>query len=742
MVRACYDLGPWFHRTVTQSREAPPFVPPQLPRPAAPPRDQADAVALTELNGQLGTYHAELVEMRLRLDEQASLAAAEAQAQRAEAPPRLDAVRRDTLVEQAQIASRPPLSELQVRRVIDRMLTQAGWVVQDVSTTNLQAATGVAVREVSMARGRADYLLYVEGALVGVIEAKREGVSLIGAEQQSDRYAAGLTTGQQLAAWRTPLPFRYESTGVETRFTNGLDPVPCSRRVFAFHQPTTIARWVREAKAYPRAPTLRARLRRMPELITHGLRPNQIEAITGLEQSLAADRPRALIQMATGAGKTYTMVNASSRLLKHAGARRVLFLVDRNNLGKQARAEYGRFETPDDFSKFAELYNVQRLTSRTLLDSASVVISTVQRLYAMLRGEELPAEDDDPEFDDYDINEAVELEYNAAIPPETFDLVVVDECHRSIYGKWRAVLEYFDAHIVGLTATPVAQTFGFFHENLVSQYTYRQAVADGVNVDFEIMRIHTQVGEHGGSIPAHTLVRIMDLHTRRERYEQLDTALDYRGEQIGRSVMNPSQIRTAIQAFADGWPEYFPHRSHVPKTLIFAKTDVHADEIVKVVRKVFGGGNEFCTKITYRSDDPEQALKDFRTKASMRVAVTVDMIATGTDVRPLECVFFLRGVSSVTYFEQMKGRGARTIDADEFQTVTPDAVGKTKFLLVDAVGVTDSPLVEAKPLEPASQRQVSLQKLLARAASHSIITDEAAALSARLAALNGQITSA
>ena len=221
------------------------------------------------------------------------------------------------------------------------------------------------------------------------------------------------------------------------------------------------------------------------------------------------------------------------------------------------------------------------------------------------------------------------------------------------------MLEYFDAHIVGLTATPVAQTFGFFHENLVSQYTYREAVADGVNVDFEIMRIHTQVGEHGGSIPAHTPVRIMDLHTRRERYEQLDTALDYRGEQIGRAVMNPSQIRTAIQAFADGWPEYFPRRSYVPKTLIFAKTDLHADEIVTAVREIFGGGNEFCTKITYRSDDPEQALKDFRTKASVRIAVTVDMIATGTDVRPLECVFFLRGVSSATYFEQMKGRGAR-----------------------------------------------------------------------------------
>jgi type I restriction and modification enzyme subunit R-like protein/uncharacterized protein DUF4145 len=288
LVRTRYDLGAWFHRTVTQSREAPPFVPPQPPQPAAPPRDQADAVALAELNDQLGSYRAELVEMRLRLDEQASRATAEAQArreaeieilaavrgqgdlhrlvselttrfdelsrdltQRAEAPPRLNAARRDALVEQAQIASRPPLSEVQVRRVIDRILAQAGWVVQDVATTNLRVATEVAVREVTMAHGRADYLLYVDGALVGVIEAKREGFSLIGAERQSDRYAVGLTAEQQVAAWRTPLPFRHESTGVETRFTNSLDPIPCSRRVFAFHQPTTIARWMREAEAEP-----------------------------------------------------------------------------------------------------------------------------------------------------------------------------------------------------------------------------------------------------------------------------------------------------------------------------------------------------------------------------------------------------------------------------------------------------------------------------------------------------------
>jgi type I restriction enzyme, R subunit len=779
LVRACYELGAWFHRTVSGNQAAPAFVPPQLPQQQPEPQTTADSVALDELRELLSKYHAELVEMRLHVDQQTKMSVAEAAAQRAanqeilsavhaqdelrslvrdlstqvgelqrrlsdraSAVKEMDSAARDEMLTLSRLASRPLLNEAQVRRTIDRMLREADWLVQDVAETNLHAGQGVAVREVTMARGRADYLLYVDSKLVGVIEAKREGVSLTGVEQQSERYASGLTSGQQLAAWKTPLPFRYESTAVETQFTNGLDPIVRPRRVFSFHQPSTIARWMRETEANPNAPTLRARFQRMPELETADLRPAQVEAITGLEESLAQDRARALIQMATGAGKTYTVVNESYRLLKHAGAKRVLFLVDRNNLGRQAENEFRNFVTPDEHTRFTELYVVQRLTSGVMMDSAHVVISTVQRLFSMLRGEELPADNDDENLDDYDIDEAVDVLYNRQIPPELFDLVIVDECHRSIYGKWRAVLEYFDAHIVGLTATPVAQTFGFFHENLVSQYTYRQAVADGVNVDYDVLRIRTEVGEQGGSIPANTPVRIVDLHTRRERYEQLDTNLDYSGDQIGRSVMNLSQVRKVVQTFADQWPSFFPNRRHVPKTLIFAKTDKHADDIVEIVREIFGGDTRFCAKITYKADDPDQLLKDFRNDAGFRIAVTVDMIATGTDVKPLECVFFLRGVSSATYFEQMKGRGARTMDADEFQSVTPDARAKEKFLLVDAVGVTDSPLVDAKPLQPASQLQVSLEKLLNRAASHSITTEEASTLASRLSRLNQQMTPA
>lgn len=774
LVRACYELGAWFHRTVSGSRDAaPPFVPPQ-PGALADPGSAAESDALGELRQLLQRYHAELVEMRTEVGEQTARASAETAAQaaanqeilravraqagmhglieqlatkvddlqrrlteKATAAEPIDSALREEYVERAAIASRPLLTEAQVRRIIDRMLAGAGWAVQDRAATNVHAARGVAVREVPTATGRADYLLYVDATLVGVIEAKREGVSLGAVDRQSDRYATGLDAGQRLAAWRTPLPFRYESTAVETRFTNGLDPIVRPRRVFSFHQPGTLARWMREAEADQAAPTFRHRLRHMPDLITEDLRPAQVEAVTGLEISLTEDRPRALIQMATGAGKTFTMVTEAYRLLRHAGAKRVLFLVDRNNLGRQAESEFENFKTPEDGTPFGELYNVQRLRSDVVLGSTHVVISTVQRMYSMLRGEELP---DDERDDDYQIDDAVEVEYNPAVPPETFDLVIVDECHRSIYGKWRAVLEYFDAHLVGLTATPVAQTFGFFHENLVSQYTYRQAVADGVNVDFDVMRITTVVGEQGGSIPANVPVRIVDLHTRRERYEPLDTSLDYSADAIGHSVMNPSQVRTVLQQFHDGWPQYFPHRGHVPKTLIFAKTDQHADDVVEIVREIFGGDSRFCAKITYKAENPEQLISDFRNDAAFRIAVTVDMIATGTDVKPLECVLFLRGVSSATYFEQMKGRGARTIDVDEFQRVTPDARAKEKFLLVDPVGVTDSPLVDAKPLQPASQRQVSLEKLLNKAASQAITVEEAAALGSRLTKLNQQIT--
>lgn len=777
-VRTCFDLGVWFHKT-NAPKDPPPlgFVPPPDPATETPEsaneraeleelrrelerlRERLAAVKVSR-DGQLTKLEAE-TQARLQAEEelarvleqrdellalveqsQQDLAAAEARfaAENANAP-RVSAAQRDAFIARAQHAATEPLTEAEVRQRVDEMLHLAGWAVQDASDTNLFAAQGVAVREVPTAKGVADYLLWVDQKIVGVIEAKREGVILTPVETQSARYADTLTASQQFAAWRIPLPFRYETTANETHFTNTLDPAPRARSVFSFHRPETLARWMREADAEPDTPTLRARLRALPPLDTRGLRAAQARAITGLEESLVRDEPRGLVQMATGAGKTYMAVTQTYRLLNYAKARRVLFLVDRNNLGKQAYTEFDNFITPDDGRKFTELYNVERLGGAAMKDSTKVVISTVQRLYARLRGEPVDPEAEDESYDSYDTDDVVEVSYSADMPPETFDLIIVDECHRSIYGVWRQVLEYFDAYLVGLTATPVKQTFGFFGQNLVSEYTYRESVADAVNVDFDVYRIRTEHAEQGATIDRGTVVPIMSRPTRRKRYEELDDDLTWTGTQLGRKVISTGQLRLVLETFRGRlFTEIFPGRSYVPKTLIFAVDDNHAEEIVNMTRTVFGQGNDFCKKITYKAADPDALIAEFRNSPDLRIAVTVNMIATGTDIRPLECVFFLNEVKSWALFEQMKGRGARTVAPAELKQVTPDVEEKTRFVIVDAVGVTDSPRVEATPLVQHSEKQISFEALLKKAGNLTISPDEASTLAGRLARLNKQIT--
>ena len=609
---------------------------------------------------------------------------------------------------------------------------------------NLFAGPGVVVREVIMApgHGQVDYLLYVEQRVVGVIEAKPEGTTLSGVEWQSAMYADGLPAEVRLRALDRDgrLPFVFEASGSETHFTNGFDPQPRARRIFAFPRPGTLARIVRDAEADPQHATWRAKVRHLPPLDVAPLRPAQITAIEGVERALAQQRfDRSLVQMATGAGKTFAAVTECYQLLKHGGFSRVLFLVDRNNLADQTLAEFQNYRTPDDGRRFTELYNVDKLSSTGMLGSTSVVISTIQRVYRVLSGEAAP-EGDDPGLDDYVPDAPVTVVYNPNLPPETFDLVIVDEAHRSIYGVWRGVLEYFDAHIVGLTATPGKQTFGFFRQNLVSEYTYPQSVADGVNVDFDLYRIRTRISEQGSHIDAGTVVPKVDRRTRVQRLEQLDEDLEYTSRQLDRAVTADSQIRLVLETFRDRlFTEIFPGRSTVPKTLIFCKDDAHAEEVVTRIREVFGKGNDFAAKITYSARDPKGQLQAFRTSATLRVAVTVDMIATGTDVKPLECVFFLRDVRSAAYFEQMKGRGARTIPSADFQAVTPDAEGKTRFVIVDAVGVTEHDFVDP-PLN--RDKGISLKRLLDKAAALTLTENGTATLASRLAALELQLTPA
>jgi type I restriction enzyme R subunit len=635
-------------------------------------------------------------------------------------------------------------AEARARVLIDDQLTAAGWIVQDTKNLNLNAGPGIARREAIMAtgHGRADYLLYLARKVVGVIEAKPVGTPLSGVEWQSAMYATGLPPAVRLSALTRDgrLPFVFEASGGETHFTNGFDPEPRARRLFNFPTPDTLARLLRDAAEDPDCPTWRAKVQHLPALHEAPLRPAQITAIRGIEKSLVEQRfDRSLVQMATGAGKTFMAVTQSYRLLKHGGFRRVLFLVDRNNLAEQTMNEFKAYRTPDDGRLFTEVYTVDMLSSAGLLGSSQVVISTIQRVFKALKNEDVTT-DDDPTLDDFVPDQPVTVTYNPDLPPETFDLVIVDEAHRSIYGVWRGVLEYFDAHIVGLTATPGKQTFAFFKQNLVSEYTYPQSVADRVNVDFDLYRIRTEISERGATIEAGTIVPKVDRRTRVQRLEALDEALEYTDKQLDRAVTATDQIRTVLETFRDRlFTEIFPGRSTMPKTLIFAKDDAHAEEIVTQVREVFGKGNDFAAKITYNARDPKGQLQAFRTSPSLRIAVTVDMIATGTDVKPLECVFFMRDVRSAQYFEQMKGRGSRTIDSATFQAVTPDATEKTRFVLVDAVGVTEHDFVEP-PLN--RDKGISLAQLLGKAATYTLTEDETATLASRLAALELQLSPA
>ncbi|MGH3048936.1 MAG: type I restriction-modification enzyme R subunit C-terminal domain-containing protein [Gaiellaceae bacterium] len=634
--------------------------------------------------------------------------------------------------------------EARARMQIDEMLALAGWVVQDAGAVKLSAGRGVAVREFVLApgHGRADYLLFVDRKPLGVLEAKPEGTILSNVEPQRDDYAEGMPDDLDVPI--EPLPFTYMSTGTETRFKNGLDPDARTRDVFAVHRPETLADWAAAYFDEPLAPTQRHRLQRLPDLETDSLWSAQIDAIRNLEISLAENRPRALIQMATGSGKTYTAANVAYRLIRYGAAKRILFLVDRANLGRQTLGEFQGFDVPGAGHKFTELYNVQHLSSNTIDPVARVTISTIQRLFSTLKGEaELDEELDEESAYEALPDEQVSVVYNPKVPPETFDVVIVDECHRSIFGLWRQVLDYFDAFTIGLTATPNKQAFGFFNQTLAMEYGHEQAVADAVNVDFDVYRISTEITAHGSTVDAGLYTYFRDRQTRDKRWDRVDEEVTYGANALDRAVVAEDQIRTVVKTFRERlFTEIFPGRTDVPKTLIFAKDDSHADDILRIVREEFAKGDEFACKITYKTTGrkPEELLKSFRNSYFPRVAVTVDMIATGTDVKPLECVFFMRAVKSRTFFEQMKGRGVRVIDAGDLKLVTPDAPAKDRFVIVDAVGVTETDLAETVPLD--RKPTVALDKLFKRISYGNRDPEVLSTIAGRLARLERRLTKA
>ncbi|MEI6605541.1 MAG: DEAD/DEAH box helicase family protein [Verrucomicrobiota bacterium] len=658
--------------------------------------------------------------------------------------------------------------ENQARDEIDAKLTAAGWVIQDRGAINLDAAMGIAVREFPLKPGHgiADYLLYVDAEGLGVIEAKPSGATLTSAEAQARRYSEGLP--DDLNAHHRPLPFVYQASGTEIHFTNFLEENPRARDVFHFHTPAGLLEISNQGQRQ-----LRTLVRDMPAIADGILWSVQRTTIGNLEESFAFGRPRSLVQMTMGSGKTFTAVNFCYRLLKFANARRVLFLVDRKNLGKQADSEFQNFVPPDDPRRFGDIYSINRLKSNTLRDSDQVVITTIQRLYSILQGEEEFEGDEEQSMfetgEDTFATEPKPVAFNPKVPIENFDVIIVDECHRSIYGLWRQVLEYFDAFIVGLTATPSKQTIAFFRKNLVMEYDHGKAVTDGVNVDFDVWRIRTQITEQGSKLvkDPHIFIPIRDRQTRAKRYEALSEDIIYAGNELDRSVVSEDQIRTVLEEIRDKvFPTAFPGRQEVPKTLVLAKTDSHAEDIVKLCREVFGQGNDFCEKITYRTGfvkvpvyeiqpdgtqlevghkwektsslGPDEVLANFRNTYSPRIAVTVDMIATGTDVKSIEALLFLRDVRSAGFFEQMKGRGVRVIEAEKLREVSPSAKAKDHFIIIDAVGVCESKKSYTSPSNV--QPGVSLKKLLDHVAMGGTHPDALSTLSSRLARLERQLT--
>jgi len=642
------------------------------------------------------------------------------------------------------------------RDKIDEMFKASGWAVQSNKKINFNDGVGQAIREYVTDVGSADYVLFVDKKAVGVIEAKREeaGQNITTVEDQTDGYAkANLkwVNNKQL------LPFLYESTGIITRFTDSRDPKPRSREIFSFHRPETIKEWLEKDTS------LRMRLSNdIPALNPNklpakdlGLRDCQEIAITNLENSFKRDRPRALIQMATGAGKTYTTITSMYRILKHAKGKRILFLVDTKNLGEQAEQEMLNFTPMDDSRKFTDLHVVQRLKSKFVPKDAEVCISTIQRMYSILKDEELDdaLEETNPAEQLTKPKEPVPVVYNPKVPVEFFDFIFIDECHRSIYNLWQQVLDYFDAYLIGLTATPDNRTYGFFKKNIVSDYSHEKAVTDGVNVGNEIYTIETEITQKGAKLKAKQQVERREKLTRKKRWEQQGEDEAYTSKQLDRDIVNPDQIRTVIQTFRDSLPEIFPSRDEVPKTLVFAKTDSHADDIIQTIREEFAEGNAFCKKITYKvakgrkdkegniieqPEDPKSVLSQFRNDYNPRIAVTVDMIATGTDVKPLECLLFMRDVKSRNYFEQMKGRGTRTLDHDDLKKVAPSAItSKTHYVIVDAMGVTKSLKTASQPL--ITKSSVPFKDLVMGVMMGANDTDTVSSLAGRLARLNQQL---
>lgn len=579
--------------------------------------------------------------------------------------------------------------EEKARVKIDQMFVDAGWKVVDRDFYS-PTITAAAIREGLLEGNReADYFLFINGMAVGVLEAKREEVNVASDVvcEQAIRYTR-YVPADRYRAFARPLPFIYVSNGDKTYFRDCRIEDFDLDEINRIHTPKEMVKMLGIEDPFAGLPSLDSKKK--------ALRGCQYEAITELENSFRSGQNRALIVLATGAGKTYTACMAAYRLLAYTPMKRILFLVDRNNLGKQAEGEFGMFRLTENGDPFNTIYTVNRLKSNRIPSDSNVVISTIQRLFSLLTGQEISDNDDD---DEDPATGEVELTGNLQLPPDFFDLIIIDECHRSIYGNWRRVLEYFNtARLIGLTATPVPETMAFFNNNRVVNYTLERSIVDGVNVDGRVYRIVTQATENGGAILRGDKLKRVTRYTGEVENIRNEETRNYTRQELNRSVINPAQIKLVLETYRDAVytemftdPQREPVMDYLPKTLIFALNENHATNIVKIAKEVFGRSDDkFVQKITYSSGDSNELIRQFRNDKEFRIAVTCTLVATGTDVKPLEVVMFMRDVASEPLYIQMKGRGVRTIGDDQLRNVTPNAFSKDCYFLVDAVGVTES----------------------------------------------------
>ena len=609
--------------------------------------------------------------------------------------------------------------EEKARQKIDQWFTDAGWEVinrDDYEPT----CTAVAIRE-GLLKGNleADYFLFINGKAVGVLEAKREETDAFSSIvcEQAALYARSVPNIYQ--TYQKPLPFIFTSNGKELYFCDFREQDHYFKQIMTIPTPHELVKKLGINDYFAGLPTLRKK----------GLRDCQYEAITELEKSFRAGQNRALMVLATGPGKTYTACLAAYRMLSYTPMRRVLFLVDRNNLGKQAEGEFGTFRLTENGEVFSTIFTVNRLRSSSIPSDSSVIISTIQRLFSFLKGDAIEDNEDD---DENEPTEEVALPPNPNLPHDYFDMIIVDECHRSIYGNWRKVLEYFDtARLVGLTATPIPETMAFFNNNRIVNYTLEKSIVDGVNVDCRVYRIKTQVTETGGAILEGEKFKEETRYTGEVKTVSSKETKTYTNKELNRSVINPAQIKLILSTYRDvvytelfNDPQREPNMDYLPKTLIFALNEAHATNIVQIAKEVFGRTDDrFVQKITYSAGDSNELIRHFRNDKDFRIAVTCTLVATGTDVKPLEVVMFMRDVESLPLYIQMKGRGVRTIGDEQLRNVTPNAFSKDCFYLVDAVGVTEHEKTIPTATDEATTKIITLRELL-ECISHGYISDE------------------